>query len=108
MHNYYEVDEAQNEFEEVSSYLGRGTLVEEMEIVPLMSPKKQVSIRTKFAVGTRKELIDFLHANVDMVVWSHEDIPSIAPNIMVHRLNIDPSFRLVKQKRRPIDSKRIL
>lgn len=33
-----------------------------------------------------------------MFVWSHEDMLDIDPNIMVHRLNGDPSFRLVKKK----------
>uniref|UniRef100_A0A2N9I2V6 Reverse transcriptase domain-containing protein n=1 Tax=Fagus sylvatica TaxID=28930 RepID=A0A2N9I2V6_FAGSY len=36
----------------------------------------------------------------DSQVTSHEDMPGINPSIISHKLNVDPSLRLVKQKRR--------
>ncbi|XP_022136647.1 uncharacterized protein LOC111008302 [Momordica charantia] len=79
---------------------------EELELVPLLSPEKQVSIGTKLGATDREELIHFLRSNSDVFAWSHEDMPSIDPKIMTHRLSIDPSFRPVKQKRRPINKER--
>jgi hypothetical protein len=32
--------------------------------------------------------------------WSHEDIPGISPEKIVHVLNVDPDMKPVKQKRR--------
>ncbi|KAJ9538829.1 hypothetical protein OSB04_031562 [Centaurea solstitialis] len=36
----------------------------------------------------------------DCFAWSHEDMVGIDPNIISHKLNVDPSFKPVKQKRR--------
>ena len=47
-----------------------------------------------------KELALFLKNNRDVFVWSHEDMPGISPNTMVHRLNVYPSFPPVRQKKR--------
>ncbi|KAJ9561498.1 hypothetical protein OSB04_006658 [Centaurea solstitialis] len=38
--------------------------------------------------------------NSDCFAWSHEDMVEIDPNIISHKLNVDPSFKPVKQKRR--------
>ena len=35
-----------------------------------------------------------------MFAWSHEDIPGIDPEVIVHQLNVDPSHKPVRQKRR--------
>jgi hypothetical protein len=35
-----------------------------------------------------------------MFAWNHEDMPGIDPSIIVHRLNADPGFRPIRQKRR--------
>ena len=35
-----------------------------------------------------------------MFAWSHEDIPGIDPSVIVHRLNVSPSFSLIRQKKR--------
>ncbi|KAJ9544850.1 hypothetical protein OSB04_024557 [Centaurea solstitialis] len=36
----------------------------------------------------------------DCFAWSHEDMVGINPDIISHKLNVDPSFKPVKQKRR--------
>ena len=43
-----------------------------------------------------------------MFAWSHEDIPRIDPNVMVHRLNVNPNFKIVIQKRRSFNPERCL
>ena len=40
----------------------------------------------------RKELALFLKNNRDVFAWSHEDMPGISMNTMVHKLNVYPSF----------------
>ena len=35
-----------------------------------------------------------------MFAYSHEDMPGIDPSVMVHRLNVSPSFPLIWQKKR--------
>ena len=47
-----------------------------------------------------KDLIYFLRKNIDVFAWSHEDMPGIDPNIITHRLNVHPSFKPVRQKKR--------
>ena len=41
-----------------------------------------------------------------MFSLNHEDVVGIDPNVMLHRLNIDPNHRSVCQKRRPMTAKR--
>ena len=38
--------------------------------------------------------------NIDVFAWTHEDMPSIDPNVITHCLNVSPSFKLVRQKKR--------
>jgi hypothetical protein len=44
--------------------------------------------------------VQFLRENVDVFAWSHEDMPGIDTEVMVHKLNVNPSMHPVKQKRR--------
>ena len=41
---------------------------------------------------------------MDVFAWSHEDMPSIDPSVIVHRLNVDPTYKLVIQKRHKFNS----
>ena len=45
-------------------------------------------------------LTHFLKQNKDVFAWKQEDMGGIDPAIITHRLNVSPSFKLVKQKRR--------
>ena len=49
---------------------------------------------------TKQKLVQFLRENVDVFAWSHEDIPGIDPSIITHRLNVYPSSKPVRQKKR--------
>ena len=48
----------------------------------------------------KKGLIRFPRKNIDMFAWSHEDIPGIDPSVITHRLNVHPSSKPVRQKKR--------
>ena len=42
----------------------------------------------------------FLKENQDIFAWSHEDMPGIDLSVMVHRLNVSPTFPPIRQKKR--------
>ena len=48
----------------------------------------------------RQAITTFLKDNQDVFAWSHEDMPGIDPLIMVHRLNMSPSFLPIRHKKR--------
>jgi hypothetical protein len=58
-----------------------------------------VRIGTQLNEKVKGELVAFLWNSADVFAWSHEDMPGIDPAVMVHRLNVDPSYQPVKQKR---------
>ena len=37
---------------------------------------------------------------MDVFAWSHEDMPGIDPDLMVHKFNVDMNHEPVQQKRR--------
>lgn len=84
----------------------RGQPAEELESVPLTSGERRVSIDTKLGAEQKEKLISFLRANADLFAWSHKDMPGIDHEIMVHQLNVDRDFKLVKQKRRTFNPER--
>ena len=48
----------------------------------------------------RQALTTFLKDNQDVFAWSHDDMLGIDPSIIVHKLNVSPSFLPVRQKKR--------
>ena len=74
---------------------------EELEPVQLDdNPEHLAYIVSRLAEDLRHLLIHFLKQNKDVFAWKHEDIGGIDPAIMAHRLNVSPSFKPVKKKRR--------
>jgi hypothetical protein len=65
-----------------------------------------VKIDSQLPQDLKEGLILFLKSNKDVFVWSHEDMPGIDPSIIVHRLNVDPSSRPIKQRRTAFAPKR--
>ena len=41
-------------------------------------------------------LVDFLRKNLGVFAWSHEDMPGINSEVIVHVLNVDPDMKPVK------------
>ena len=75
--------------------------MEELEKVTLIegNEKKITKIGTAISEKIRDSIVEFLKENADVFAWSHEDMPSISTQVMVHKLNANPSIHLVKQKR---------
>ncbi|KAM1625002.1 hypothetical protein ACFX2K_023133 [Malus domestica] len=65
-----------------------------------------VKIGTTLSPPIRLALISFLQENTEVFAWSYEDMPGICPDIIYHRLSIDPKTKLVRQKQRSYDAER--
>ena len=46
------------------------------------------------------ELQEALRRNADVFAWLGKDMPGVSPEVITHRLNVDPTCRPMKQKRR--------
>ena len=77
-------------------------LMKALENVPLenSNPEKFTRIGTSMEMKTKQDLVHFLKKSMDVFAWSHEDMPSIDPSVVTHRLNVYPSSKLVHQKKR--------
>jgi hypothetical protein len=51
--------------------------------------------------------VSFLRRNIEVFAWSHEDMPGISPEKIVHILNVDSNMKPIKQKRRKFAPERI-
>ena len=76
-------------------------LIEKLEEVFLDDSNldRTTKIGTLASLAVRQALTNFLRSNRDIFTWSHEDMPGIDPSIMVHRLNVSPSFLPIRQKK---------
>ena len=80
---------------------------EELEPVPLDDdPEHLAYIGSKLAEDLKIPLTHFLRQNKDVFAWKQADMGGIDPTVITHRLNVSPSFKPVKQKRRSFTSKR--
>ena len=74
---------------------------EELERVPLDDdPKHLAYIGSKLTKDLKGHLVQFLRQNRDIFAWKQADMSGIFPAIITHKLNTNPSFKPVKQKRR--------
>ena len=81
---------------------------EVLEDIPLEegNPEKFTRIRTSIEEKTKQNLVQFLRENIDVFAWSHEDMPGIDPNVITHRLNVYPSSKPIRQKKKVFAPKR--
>ena len=61
--------------------------------------KRTTRIKTLASPLVCQVLVAFLRKNQDVFAWSHEDMPGIDPSIIVHKLNVPPSFSPIRQKK---------
>ena len=81
---------------------------EKLEEITLDSfnPDRTTKIGMLTNPAIHQELITFLRSNQDLFTWSHDDMLGIDPSVMVHKLNVSPSFSPVRQKKRVFAPKR--
>jgi hypothetical protein len=75
---------------------------EELEEIILIegNEKKTTRIGTSMTKEIRALIVSFLRKNADVFAWSHDNMPGISPEVIAHKLNVNPSTSPVKQKRR--------
>ena len=79
----------------------RPTPSEELEPVQLGDqPEHLTYIGSKLAKDFKDLLIHFLKQNVDVLAWKQEDMGGIDPAVITHKLNVAPSFKPAKHKRK--------
>ena len=78
-----------------------GRPVERLEEVFLddSKPNQITRIGTLASSMVHQTLITFFKDNHDVFAWSHEDMLRIDPLVVVHRLNVSPSFPPIYQKK---------
>ena len=76
--------------------------VEALEVVELVEGQvtKMTRIGTTLSLKMRAKLVQFLKENLDVFAWSHENMPGIAPEVIQHKLNVNPDRKPVQQRRR--------
>ena len=80
---------------------------EELEPVSLDDdPEHLTYIGSKLAKDLKGLLTQFLRQNRDVFAWKQTDMGGIDPTVITHRLNTNPSFKPVKQKRRSLAPER--
>ena len=76
--------------------------VEALEVVELVEGQvtKTTRIGTTLSLKMRAKLVQFLKENLDVFAWSHENMPGIAPEVIQHKLNVNPDRKPVQQRQR--------
>ncbi|GAV57545.1 hypothetical protein CFOL_v3_01082 [Cephalotus follicularis] len=80
----------------------RPQLVEDVIQVPLEegNTERVFQVGSQLGEVKKRELITFLQNNKDVFAWSAEEVPGISPNVMVHRLSVEPMRPPTRQKKR--------
>ncbi|WZZ44281.1 hypothetical protein YC2023_040540 [Brassica napus] len=69
-------------------------------------PERCVKIGANLREPLRAKLIACLKKNLNSFAWTVEDMPGIDINVTCHELNIDPTHKPVKQKKRKLGPER--
>ena len=69
-------------------------------------PDQKVRNGATLSGEVKEALVELLKRNKKSFAWSAADMPGIDPNIICHELNVDPSFKPVKQKGRKLGLER--
>ena len=63
-------------------------------------PERTTKIGTLASPLVQQALTAILRENQDVFACSHENMPGIDPSVIVHKLNVSPSFSPTRQKKR--------
>ena len=70
------------------------------------NPEKYTRVGASMEKKTKQDLVQFLKESIDVFAWGHNDIPCIDPNVISHCLNVYPSSKPVRQKKRVFSPER--
>jgi len=88
-----------------SSYKERKVVTEPTEVLEDIlldknKPERFTRIGASMEEKIKQDLVQFLKKSIDVFAWNHEDMPGIDPSVITHCLNMYPSFKPVRQKKR--------
>ncbi|KAL2230962.1 UNVERIFIED_CONTAM: Retrovirus-related Pol polyprotein from transposon [Sesamum indicum] len=63
-------------------------------------PSKTTRIGLHLGEQLETMMVSLLRKNADVFAWSSSDFVGVAPEVIMHRLNVDPTMRPVQQKKR--------
>ena len=66
---------------------------------------KPIFISESLSLMEKEELIILVKEYIDVFAWNYEDMPGLDPQVAMHRLNIKPDAKPVKQQQRHFSSK---
>ncbi|KAL8088130.1 hypothetical protein AgCh_038050 [Apium graveolens] len=80
----------------------RGKPAEDLVSIPLApeDPEKVTFVGATLEEPLRGKLVKFLQENSNVFGWSAADMTGIDPELITHKLNVDPNRKIVKQKKR--------
>jgi len=61
---------------------------------------KPIFISESLSLTEKEELIILVKEYIDVFAWNYEDMPGLDPQVSMHRLNIKPDVKTVKQQQR--------
>ena len=64
------------------------------------NPERCTRVGADLEEKIKKDLVRFLRKSIDVFAWSHEDMPGIDPSVITHHLNVYPSSKPIRQKKR--------
>ena len=67
-----------------------------------IDPSRTARIGAYLSEDMQQSILDFLKKNVSTFAWSMADMKGIDPAITTHELNVDPTFKPIRQKRRKL------
>ena len=59
--------------------------------------EKTVKISKNLSEKERGKLVDLLKEYKDVFAWSYQEMPDLSPNLVTHKLKVDPNAKPVKQ-----------
>ena len=60
--------------------------------------RKEVKVGTGMSISIRDELVALLRDYQDIFAWSYQDMLGLSPNIVQHRLPLNPGCSPIKRK----------
>ncbi|KAL0302577.1 UNVERIFIED_CONTAM: hypothetical protein Sangu_3091800 [Sesamum angustifolium] len=60
---------------------------------------KVTKIGSKMTEDVQNQVVNCLRRNKDIFAWTPHDLEGIDPGVITHHLNLDPSVKLIKQKK---------
>ncbi|KAL0385964.1 UNVERIFIED_CONTAM: hypothetical protein Sradi_2990700 [Sesamum radiatum] len=87
--------------------LERMEAIEEMKMIEFFGdPSKAIKIGSSLGLSFERDLVNFLKEHSDVFAWEASNMQGISPEVMVHKLNVHPEERPIKQKKRAFGTDR--